>query len=350
MNCEKHPDRESTANCAVCGKSICDDCLIEIAGNSYCKDCVNELVTESILKTTVENKTTDQETTEPEHITETVEEEPTLEKPTFRSASNVSDILEEEGIVEEETVEPIVVEHTSDFGGISTGEYIEDTTTVTEEPVQVANEPDEDLEAKYEKYLEDLYHDEPKNDTPEVTITGEYVEETPTEYQTPDTSIGITGEYTYPQEEEEEDDIIIPAHAQKKDEDEGLSYEEIRAKILTEQDADNYIDDFEQQQREYENEIRSQYTPQNNDFGDESLYYDDIINQREIEVEEEPKNTGDGFTKGEIALSIILIILIIIVMTYVIYLFTLSNDYPSYFDAVRVLFTNPAQLFENIIH
>lgn len=346
MNCEKHPDRESTENCAICGKSICEECLIEIAGNSYCKDCVNELVTESILKSNVENKA--QEEPEP------VEEEPTLEKPKFRSASNVSDILEEEGIVEEEPAveEPIAVEHTSDFGGISTGEYIEDNT-VTEEPPQFVDEPDEDLEAKYEKYLEDLYHDEPKNDTPEVTITGEYVEETPTENQTPDTNIGITGEYSYPQdeEEEEEDDIIIPAHAQKKDDDAGLSYEEIRAKILTEQDADSFTNDFEQQEKEYEREIRNQYTPQNNESGDESLYYADIINQRAIEPEkEEPKNNGDGFTKGEIALSIILIILIIIVMTYVIYLFTLSNDYPSYFDAVRVLFTNPAQLFENILH
>ena len=56
MNCENHPDREAVANCAVCGKPICEECLIKIAGNTYCKDCINELVTESIVEKAMENK------------------------------------------------------------------------------------------------------------------------------------------------------------------------------------------------------------------------------------------------------------------------------------------------------
>ena len=348
MSCEKHPDKESVANCAVCGKSICEECLIEIAGNSYCKDCVNELVTESILKTNLNDK---KETAEIKEEPVEKETEENLDKPKFRSATNVSNILEEEGLIEEETETPNNIAE-----GISTGEYNEEPQT--QETVEIDETPDEDLEAKYEKYLEDLYYDEPEKqetiETPKQTLTGEYIEEPQTqEYQTPNNDIEITGEYieepqTLHQEKEDEEDIIIPAHAQKQDDD-GLSYEEIRSRILTEDPAEKkFKQDFEEQQRAYERELKSNYLPQDSEYGDESLYYADIINRDAIEEEEEAKK-GDGFTKGEIILSIILIILIIIVMSYVIYLFTLSNDYPSYFDAARVLFTNPAQLFENII-
>ena len=349
MSCEKHPDKESVANCAVCGKSICEECLIKIAGKSYCKDCVNELVTESILKNhKKEKEETAEIPEEPKKESEELEElEPieTTNKPKFRSATNVSTILEEEGLIEETKPEtPTTTEE------ISTGEYTETTETP-----KIDESSDEDLEAKYEKYLEDLYYDEPKKqetiETPQ-TITDEYTEEPkPT-----NTNIGITGEYTeepqtitgeynYPKEKEE--DIIVPAHAQRQ-EDEGLSYEEIRSRILTETPEEKFRQDFEEQQRAYERELIEEPVAETAGYTAGSLYYDDIVN-REPKEKKEKRKKDDGFTKGEIVLCIILIILIIIVMSYVIYLFTLSNDYPSYFDAVRVLFTNPAQLFENIV-
>ncbi len=32
MSCEKHPNRDSVANCQFCGKELCEDCTITIAG------------------------------------------------------------------------------------------------------------------------------------------------------------------------------------------------------------------------------------------------------------------------------------------------------------------------------
>ena len=379
MSCENHPDKESIATCTICRKDICQDCLIEIAGKPYCKDCVNELVTESILEKTQPQKT-EENTPEPtkekeekpveelkkeeEPVEELKKEEEPVEelkkeeepeklsKPKFRSASNVKNILEEEGIINEEN------------NAEEVNQEIEIEETITEkydEENNTNNDPDEDLEAKYEKYLEDLYYDEPENQeqktiinkektqqpTENMGITGEYAKQT----QQPTENMGITGEYNYIEDIEKEEDIIVPAHAQKQG-DEGLSYEEIRDKITEESPRNDFNSRFREQQKEYEREMRKQHFSENNNqkIENNSLYYEDLINNPRIdENKKDKKKNNDGFTKGEIALSIILIILILIVMSYVIYLFTLSNDYPSYFDAIRVLFTNPAQLFGNII-
>ncbi|MBE6499533.1 MAG: ATPase, partial [Methanobrevibacter thaueri] len=44
MECHYHPGRESTDNCAICGKSICKECGLEIAGKIYCKECLESIV------------------------------------------------------------------------------------------------------------------------------------------------------------------------------------------------------------------------------------------------------------------------------------------------------------------
>ena len=44
MECYYHPGRESSENCAICGKSICKECGLEIAGKTYCKDCLEKIV------------------------------------------------------------------------------------------------------------------------------------------------------------------------------------------------------------------------------------------------------------------------------------------------------------------
>ena len=48
MECYYHPNVESTDVCAICGKSICKECGLEIAGKVYCKDCLEKIVGLSI--------------------------------------------------------------------------------------------------------------------------------------------------------------------------------------------------------------------------------------------------------------------------------------------------------------
>lgn len=40
MYCYYHPDRPSTAQCAVCGKYLCTECVIVKEGRNFCKDCM----------------------------------------------------------------------------------------------------------------------------------------------------------------------------------------------------------------------------------------------------------------------------------------------------------------------
>ena len=51
MECYYHPSVESTDVCAICGKSICKECGLEIAGKVYCKDCLEKIVGLSVKNT-----------------------------------------------------------------------------------------------------------------------------------------------------------------------------------------------------------------------------------------------------------------------------------------------------------
>ena len=44
MECYYHPERDGTDQCAICGKSICKECGLEIAGKIYCKECLEKIV------------------------------------------------------------------------------------------------------------------------------------------------------------------------------------------------------------------------------------------------------------------------------------------------------------------
>ena len=90
-------------------------------------------------------------------------------------------------------------------------------------------------------------------------------------------------------------------------------------------------------------------------YADESDYYydypeKDLSGVRTIHQSHKSsrREEDEKFSVGEIILTIILIVLILIVIAYVIYLFTLSGDYPTFIDAVTVLFTDPSQLISNI--
>lgn len=44
MRCYKHPDREGTGTCEICGKTLCDDCQIHLGKQIICKSCVASLI------------------------------------------------------------------------------------------------------------------------------------------------------------------------------------------------------------------------------------------------------------------------------------------------------------------
>ena len=406
MECHNHPDREAVANCSVCGKAVCPECSMEIAGNIYCKDCVNEIVTKSILEKAVQEKSANEELVEEpveeiveepidviepiEPITpiqaEEVEEEivPAVEKAPenfetdFEYETEYVETYEEDGaedsyyenpelipepepeykeherklkeeaIAKQAPIEPI---HTEDI----------DEDYYFEEPIP-AKAPSNELEAKYERYLEDLYYDEEEKveDIVPQELLDEVEEEAPKArpprgrqkrrqprmeneeyYESPrrqrprDYPPRDRGEYYInPIEEAFEDEYIVPSHNRGRRDAE--SYEELKRRIER-----NY--EMEQEKKKRGRFRRSKKSKRG--------YDDDLENIQEMHRFPDEYEESEGkLSITEIILAVILILLIIALILYVVYLFRLSGDYVSFIDALTGLIQNPSEFVTNVLN
>ena len=68
MECYYHPNKEGVNTCAICGKSVCEECSLEIAVKMYCKECLEKIVGIGLNNKTDEKKET--QNTASEEITE----------------------------------------------------------------------------------------------------------------------------------------------------------------------------------------------------------------------------------------------------------------------------------------
>ena len=190
MECHYHPEREGTDICAICGKSICKECGLEIAGKIYCKDCLEKIVGLGL------DNSSPQETVEPEPVH--VEEQPVEESVYQPQEDYEIPYAQEEPVQEYKAISddsPYNIKDNIEYsGGLESSYLIEDESIYQQAPQQVAQDeyeynpqeeiqqqaapqeddyiyPDhsyepqktsarQDLEDKYEKYLDDLYFDE----------------------------------------------------------------------------------------------------------------------------------------------------------------------------------------------
>ena len=277
MECNNHPDREAVANCSVCGKAVCQDCCMEIAGKIYCKDCVNDIVTKSIMEkaaqesdvspketlakpkeeavgiskpietiTPIQAEEVEEEIVKPiekapenfetdyEYETEYVEtyEEDGAEDSYYENPEFIPEPepeykeherkLKREALAKKAPIEPI---HTEDI----------DEDYYYEEPIPTKT-PSNELESKYERYLEDLYYDEEEDVIPQELL--DEVEEAPRKSRRrqrrrprpqnyrPDESDEY---YINPRDEGYDDELIVPSHSRNRREAE--SYEELKRRI-----------------------------------------------------------------------------------------------------------------------
>lgn len=404
MECHNHPDREAMANCSVCGKAICQDCSMEIAGNIYCKDCVNEIVTKSILeKATQEQNNAPKQTLtekpigeikdEPMDLIEPIEpitpiqaEEREAEEELINQVEKAPENYETDYEYETEYVETYEEDGTEDsyyenpelipepepeykeherqvkakanakkdsIEPIHTGNRAED---YYEEPIP-SEAPSNELEAKYERYLEDLYYDEEDVDN---VIPQELLEEKvprarpprerqirrgprPAEYDEyyegprrhrpknyPDSN---NGEYYINPREEYEDDFIVPSHRRNRRDAE--SYEDLKRRI----------------ERNYEREQEAKKKDPFRRFKKPRHDYDELENIQEMHrFSELGEEKSEKLTVTEIILAVILIILIIMLILYVVYLFRLSGDYTSFIEAIVGLVQNPGEFISNMLN
>ncbi len=151
MKCYYHEDRESANNCAICGKPICSECGMEIGGNILCKDCVNTLISDSLSqKVSGTAEVSPQEIKEPE-ITQSTPE-PVVEAQNIRSESTTY----------QESPSTYTEEYTP-----RSEQNIDNYTPRNQQNIENSYTPrneQQNIEDKYERYLDDLYFDEPEKE------------------------------------------------------------------------------------------------------------------------------------------------------------------------------------------
>lgn len=328
MECHYHPGRESTDTCAICGKSICKECGLEIAGKIYCKDCL-----EKIVGLGLDNNVQQQAPVQEEPVYEQAPVEENIYQP---QEEYEIPYAQEEPVQEYKAINddsPYNIKDSIEYTGGLESSYIGDNENIYQEEPQVAQneyeyipqneiqqqpvaeEPEyiypdhsyeppktharQDLEDKYEKYLDDLYFDE--NEVP----LGEQLAKDEEQYGS------LTKKQYAPRPAVEQKPQVSVPRAETPEEMEAR----IRAEIAREMSG------------------QGKATPEINEKGIHNLNYQE---------EKEPMGAVD------ILLTIILIIVILVVIYYIVYLFMLGTVYPTFIDAIYAL-KNPQNVINHIL-
>ena len=317
MECYYHPDREGADTCAICGKSICKECGLEIAGKIYCKECL-----EKIVGLGINDKSS--KPAKEEIAPEPIKTEPARLNKQPAGENIYQPEAESQIPPRQEEVQPVheirQIHDDSPYNvrdNVNTG--VPETSYIEPEPVQpqiepqpqiTQNEPEYiypdhsyepkptsarmDLEDKYEKYLDDLYFDE--NEAP----LGEQLAKDEEQY-------GSLTRRQYPPKEEPQLTQRRPEPPKNETPEEMEA--RIRAEILAEQKGGKVKDSI-----------------------------------HNLNYQEEKESMG----AVDILLTIILILVILVVIYYLIYIFILHAAYPTFMDAVYGL-TNPQNVINNIL-
>lgn len=332
MECYYHPSRESTDNCAICGKSICKECGLEIAGKFYCKECLEKIVGLNLASNQpepeprpepvrLERREPPESQVEMANLTRQPEEvQFSNQRIADDSPYNIKGNIQYEGGVEstyDENYQPRT----------SLNQAIENNQIVPEEPVQNVRE----------EYL---------NQDP---ILQEFVQE-------PVQQARNEYDYVKPQAPPA-DDYIYPDHSYEP--------EETSARQAVEDKYERYLDDlyFDEEEvplneqlardeEQYGSLTRHEYQPRN--AHEQQQAADDDLDRRireELARREAAKNQPrrqrgekihninyeeekEPYGAVDIILTIILIVVIIVVLFYILYVFILSATYPTFLDAI----------------
>jgi len=331
MECYYHPERESTDTCAICGKSICKECGLEIAGKIYCKECLEKIVGLGIENKAAEpaqepvkteparlNKQPAEESVyQTQNVVEEVPPAPEVhEIKQIRDDSpyNIKDNIEYSGGLEssyeKEPVqpkveqapvspepqitqnEPVYRQEEIPQQAPSDAEYIYPDHSYEPAPTSARVE----LEDRYEKYLDDLYFDD------NVPL-GEQLAKDEEQY-------GSLTRKEYP----DRDETLLNTKKQRpKNETPEEMEARIRAEILAEKEG-----------------------------GKKGRGRDKNIHNLNYQEDKEPMSVVD------ILLTVLLVIVILVVIYYLVYVFVLHAAYPTFMDAIYAL-SNPQNVINNIV-
>ena len=357
MECHYHPGRESTDECAICGKSICKECGLEIAKKVYCKDCLEKIIgLEMEDEETKPQVSQEPVQTEPADLSPQTDDniyQPKNEEPDFEEPYTPQEASQEFGGISEDS--PYNIRSNIEYSGGLESSYLDEPYQKEPEPQITQNEnapkeeeiplqsddvdyiyPDHDyepqptaasqnLEDKYARYLDDLYFDEP-----DVPLDEQLAKD--------EEQYGSLTRREYAPRKEEAVEQTIPGEkkAPRKETPEEMEAR-IRAEILKEQEEKANKKGLLKNRKKNKKEDLEP-------LDDIDLIGDEDKNIHNLNYQDEKEPMGII----DIILTIILIIVILIVVYYLIYLFLLSSTYPTFLDAVVAL-KNPQNVINQVL-
>ena len=341
MDCYYHQGRESTDNCAICKKPICKECGLEISGNIYCKDCLEKIVGVGLQSNVQNNQQEDlkPQKTQEEYNNYQEPDETIPEKEFTESTEQYQNI--EEKYTEPEQYQNIEEKYTEpeQYQNIEE-KYTEPEQTRDIPTLKPKIEPFDidDFQKKLdnEDYSEESYYPKMEKD-----FSNKSKEQKPENIET----------FKEKGFDDNEDDYIYPDHSYQP--------EPISQNKNLEEKYEQYLDEIYeepniplQEQLARDEEL---YGPLTNEPYQPKLeeknyvdntYYDRTSYQESPEIEKQKKENKpihenihykeekESMKIIDIILTIILIILIIFVILYIVYLFSWSNTYPTFTDAL----------------
>ena len=346
MECYYHPNRESTDTCAICGKSICKECGLEIAGKVYCKDCLEKIIGINM------NNNAQQEAPKPEPVRvekqAPVENQIQMEELTKQpeevhfsnqkiaddSPYNIKDNIQYEG----------GIESTYDANNqpkVSLHDAIENN--------QIPQQPVQDVRKEYVQQapiMEEVVRE------PVQQARNEY------DYQRPQTQ--PSQDYIYPDHSYQPEETTARQAVEDK-------YEKYLDDLYFDEDEVPLNEQLARDEAQYGSLTRNEYKPRNT-YEQKTAEDDDLdrrireeLARREQDKKHSIRNRGESihnikyeeekepYSAVDILLTIVLVLVIIIVVFYIIYTFKLSATYPTFMDAIFGL-KNPGQFINALTH
>ena len=346
MECYYHPSRESTDVCAICGKSICKECGLEIAGKIYCKDCLEKIVGLS------------------------------LDNSAPKEAPKQEPVRLERQEAPQEQIERATINRQPEEVQFSNQKIADDSPYNIKDNIKYESGLESNYDKNYQPQgsLHEAIEDIQVPQQPVEDVRQEYVEEDPVMRDVLREPAGqARNEYDYTPRKPQAppaDDYIYPDH----------SYEprETTARQAVEDKYERYLDDlyFDEEEvplneqlardeEQYGSLTRREYKPRETRKQRSAAAEDEL--DRRIREELARKERGgkrgkksesihnfqyeeekEPYTAVDIILTIILIIAIIVVVFYILYIFKLNATYPTFIDAILGI-TNPGKFIQALM-
>ena len=334
MECYYHPERESADTCAICGKSICKECGLEIAGKVYCKECL-----EKIVGLGIENKAPEQP--EPVVAQEPVRAEPArLNKQPpaetiYQPQEEAKPITQEIKQISDDS--PYNIKENINYSGGLESSYISENEPAPQVQVREKPRPEPQIaQNEYELYPEQQIAQKPVNNSQEFIYPDHSYEPKPTSAR-----MELEDKYEKYLDDLYFDDKEVPLNEQlAKDEEQFGSLTRRPYQPRPEEAVAKETPRRPETPEEMEARIRAEILAEKEGKGKVK----DSENIHNLNYQEEK----ESMSVVDILLTIVLIIVILIVIYYLIYVFVLHSFYPTYMDALYAL-SNPQNVINNAL-